>query len=75
MSLILVLKGTRLPRFLHHVDLCSALNYAILVHVSRVNLEEHGAKVGTVRCSPVNLVAQDSTKVCTVQFQVYFSLQ
>ena len=36
--------------------------HAILVHISRVNLEEHGAKVETLRYSPVNLVGQDSTK-------------
>ena len=36
--------------------------HAILVHTSRVNLEEHGAKVDTVRSSPVNLDGQDSTK-------------
>ena len=36
--------------------------HAILVHTSRVNLEEHGSKVGTVRQSPVNLVGQNKTK-------------
>ena len=35
---------------------------AILVQISRVNLEEHSPKVDTVRQSPINLVGQDGTK-------------
>ena len=51
--------------------------HAILVHIRRVNSEEHGTKVGTVRYnSPVNLVGQDSTK--SVQYSTissFFQLQ
>ena len=40
---------------------------AILVHISRVNLEEYGAKVNTVRSSPVNLVGAGQYKKCVLQ--------
>ena len=43
--------------------------HAILVHESRVHLEEHGAKVETVQ------LGRTVQKVCTVRFQVYSSLQ
>ena len=39
-----------------------ALVHPILVHVNRVDLVYHSAKVDTVQWSPVNLVGQDSTK-------------
>ena len=34
---------------------------AILVPIGRINSEKHETKVGKVRCSPVNIVGQDST--------------
>ena len=43
------------------------MGHAILVHIRRVNLEEHGAKADTV-----NLVGQDSTKKC-VQYDFKFT--
>ena len=46
------------------------INHAILMKIGPVNLGKHGTKVKTVQCSPVNLVGQDSTKMCTVRFQV-----
>ena len=49
--------------------------HAILVHITRVNLEDNGTKVVSVRDSPGNLGGRDSTKMCTVQFQVYFNLK
>ena len=48
---------------------------AILVQISRVNAEEYGTKVDTLRYSPVNIVSRTVQKVCTVQFQVYFRVQ
>ena len=45
-----------------------------LVHINKVNLDEHGVKVETVRWSPFNTVGQDGTKLCTVRFQVYFRM-
>ena len=36
--------------------------HAIVVHITRVNLEDYGTKVGSVRYSPVNLGGRDSTK-------------
>ena len=49
--------------------------HAILVHISRVNSEEHGTKVETVRYSPFNLVGQDSTKGVYSPVQSYLLLQ
>ena len=49
------------------------VSHAILVHIRRVNLEEHGAKVDTVRYSPVNLVGQDSTKSVHIQYAFKFT--
>ena len=40
----------------------SIFSHDILVQIRRVNSEEHGKDVETVRYSPVNLVGQDSTK-------------
>ena len=51
------------------------MHHTILVHIARVNLEEHGTKIETVRYSPVNLGGQKVQKECTVRFQVYFNLQ
>ena len=46
--------------------------HVILVYIRRVNPEEHGTKVETVRYSPVSLVGYRTVhKVCTVQFKVY----
>ena len=41
--------------------------HAILVHIRRVNLVEHGAKIETVK-QTINLVGHDSTKsvYCTI---------
>ena len=52
---------------------CTWTDHAILVHISKVNLVEHSVKVETVRYSSINLVGQD--RVCTVRFQVYFSIE
>ena len=40
----------------------TTLNHAVLVHITWVNLEDYGTKVGSVRYSPVNLGGRDSTK-------------
>ena len=38
------------------------IHYAILVHITGVNLEDYGIKPGSVRYSPVNLGGRTSTK-------------
>ena len=43
-----------------------------MVQIRRVNLEEPGTMVETLRYSPVNLVGQDSTKKC-VQYNFKFA--
>ena len=54
-------------------DISTDAMHVILIQISRVNSEEHGTKVDTVRLNQVNFVEQDNTKFGSVRFQVYFS--
>ena len=48
--------------FANTTQCVNTLDQVSLVHIRGVNLDDHSAKVGTVRKSPFNTDGQDSTK-------------